>query len=67
MGSHPPSGGILEVVVPGEGAGQLAPELLVGALLDGVHGGAHIIQHGEDPWRPLALDQLAHSQVVEIL
>ena len=67
MGIHPPSGGILEVLVPGEGSGQLAPELLVGALLDGMHGGAHVIQHGEDPGRPLALDQLTHRQVVEIL
>jgi len=32
-----------------------------------VHGGADVVQHAENSGRPLALDQVAHHLVVEVV
>ena len=56
---------VFEVIVSTECCPQLTLQLIISSSLDSVHGGADIIQNREDARGRLALDQLAHSQVVE--
>ena len=56
---------VFEVIVSTECCPQLTLQLVISSSLDSVHGGADIIQNREDARGRLALDQLAHSQVVE--
>ena len=56
---------VFEVIVSTERCPQLGLQLIISSSLDSVHGGADVIQNREDARGRLALDQLAHSQVVE--
>lgn len=42
-------------------------EVLVDAVGHSVHGGADVVQHAENAGRSLALDQVAHHLVVEVV
>lgn len=42
-------------------------QVVVGAFTDGVHGGAHVVEDGEDARRSTSFDQLAHDLIVEVV